>query len=526
MRQIRIHLLVVVMVLIASVHQASGGVRALIEKGARVPSARPDAVLANIETVRVNQLGELLVTADASSPSGSFSGVWQTSAIDSPTSLIIEDGAQVPGVTEAVVNQRYAEDFSSVLGKRGGVGLIFEYEDPAGGGYGTWYDAPGANLSRLLLHRDPAPGIDGYRVFDPEFGGTNGPSGWLNIVSQIESVNSPEADRRNATWLRDAAAEFHLVATTGTLAPGFENAFFVDEPRIPWINSSGQFLLQSRVSPTNSTIDSQQTLWKASNGIDGPLEKVLTEGDVLADGAGSSISVSSFNVTRFNARGDFVVAASDGVWLYEEGTNTYQHLASSDDSRPDGGSFEQISVVDLSDDGETLLLNSHPVWHANYGSGLWLATNDRLEEVVGAGDESPDGKLFSLIGESSRNQAGQIAFSGLIENETQFERSDDAHGIWAYDRDGGLHKIVAEGDSILLDDGRRLDLFEPRLLTIDDEGRVFFSANYQDPADGTGVFVSDVVVVPEPASHFLALIALTLAACKFRVRARRSTANL
>jgi hypothetical protein len=89
---------------------------------------------------------------------------------------------------------------------------------------------------------------------------------------------------------------------------------------------------------------------------------------------------------------------------------------------------------------------------------------------------------------------------------------DNDFGIWAQDRDGVLQLIVREGQQLDVDDGPGIDLRTINCLcyatppTINNLGQVVFRAAFTDGSQG--IFVSNLVAVPEPYAVGLAAIGL------------------
>jgi hypothetical protein len=109
------------------------------------------------------------------------------------------------------------------------------------------------------------------------------------------------------------------------------------------------------------------------------------------------------------------------------------------------------------------------------------------------------------------NGLGQVAFTGVA----------GGSGIWATDKNGVLQLIVAAGSLIDVDNGLGVDLRTVSSVSMvanesfnggignedgvasafNDRGQLAFSATFTDGS--RGVFVSDVVAVPEPAAGCL-----------------------
>jgi hypothetical protein len=495
--------------------------RLLLRPGDSLPSIRADAVVEDLERLRSNRFGGLFITADASSASGAFAGVWRTDVRTGQTILVVEDSAPVPGIDDAFFDEPSAEEIGTDVGQDGGLGLLMAYstQDLDASGFGTWYWDVSSGLTQLLLHYEPAPGFADQLVYDPEIGSVNGTAGLANVFADTAPTETPEP-RTDATWLRAAVGDFHLVAVTGTPAPGLPNLFLDGEPWIGWINNQGQFLLDSEVNASGGAPNERRrTIWLAEEGVAGPLSHVLTRGDELPLGGGT-VPVSGFGIDDFNNHGNvalsgFYPSGDDtltGLWTFSAESG-FRHVVSEGASLPglEPFNFEQLAAVDLSDDGELLIQNNHPDFHAHYGAGLWLSSSDGgLEPVILAGQPAPETEtVFSDFGTTFRNANGQIAVAGSLGNDTPFDPSDDEEGIWAQDTSGDLRLIAREGSLVDVGGGQFVSITDPSLIGIDDLGYVVFSADLGNGA-GRAAFVSDVVAVPEPSTmtHVLAAFLL------------------
>jgi hypothetical protein len=493
--------------------------RLLLMPGDSLPSSHPDATVRQVERLSSNRHGELFITADADSSSGRFGGIWRTDLLTGETVLVMEDGGLVPGVDNAVFDEPFSEDIGADVGLDGGIGIIASYSmpEPSASGFGTWYWDHSSGLTQLLLNDDPAPTFVDRMVSDPEIGSVSSTAGLVNIFA--DTVPSGTVGPKNdAAWMRDAAGEFHLAAVTGTPAPGLPDLVIDDEPWVNWINTRGQYLLEAGVNtPGGTPSESQRTVWLAEQGVDGPLARVLTQGDELPVDGGSAETFGTFNLHGLNNNGTVLLSSRygggslRGVWTFETESG-FRHIVSEGDPLPglEPFRFEQVSAVDLSDDGEILIQNDHPDFHAHYGSGLWLGSSDEnLHPVIMAGQAAPETEtVFSDFGTTFRNANGQIAVEGSLENDTQFDPRDDEMGIWAQDVEDDFRLIVREGMSVGIGD-EQFAIMALSLIGFDDFGHVVFGADLSDGA-GEAVFVSDVVAVPEPSTMMYVVAAFLL----------------
>ncbi|MEO1497451.1 MAG: hypothetical protein AAFV43_09905 [Planctomycetota bacterium] len=141
---------------------------------------------------------------------------------------------------------------------------------------------------------------------------------------------------------------------------------------------------------------------------------------------------------------------------------------------------------------------------------LWVAPPDQEARLVAepgdrlAGSETE----ISAVSSYSVNARGQVAFSV----STVSDQPTDAV-IWAEDQDGIFTPLAVAGGMLnVSDDATRPDWREVERVSgvgnhnFNDRGQIAFQAWF---TDGTsGVFVSDVIAIPEPAGFWLSLIAV------------------
>ncbi len=154
-------------------------------------------------------------------------------------------------------------------------------------------------------------------------------------------------------------------------------------------------------------------------------------------------------------------------------------------------------------------------------TGIWTGDPESLSLVAYQGQPAPgtpEGVVFSRFDELSLlspfpfgnklmiNANGQVAFAALLEGGAG---QDEDRGIWATDRTGDLRLIarvgdlleVASGDYRTVSDLRYGPLGgsggeDGRISALNDRGQLTFWAGFDDGS--SGVFVSNIVAVPEP----------------------------
>jgi hypothetical protein len=180
-------------------------------------------------------------------------------------------------------------------------------------------------------------------------------------------------------------------------------------------------------------------------------------------------------------------------------------------------------------------------------SAIVAEQSGQLEVLARTGDVAPDaptGAVFDVFHSDQSplvNGAGQIAFSALLaQGEGGVDEQND-FGLWATDVTGNLRLVVRESDVIYVDSGPGFDLrVVSNFSTYDDvnvfgqgtsnqdgrpsffsgRGQIAFWAQFTDGS--TGVFLSNVVAIPEPTSVSLLAIALLYLYPSVRIRRRPS----
>ncbi len=248
---------------------------------------------------------------------------------------------------------------------------------------------------------------------------------------------------------------------------------------------------------------------------------VALSGDVAP---GTSDSFTGFSVPALNNAGQTAFAgglnsssASDsGIW--SEGGGSGLALVAREGNTAPGTSdkFVLFNSPVLNNAGQTAFsgrLNSSSgtdsgIWSEGGGSGLAL--------VARWGNTAPGtSDSFRFLNSPVLNSAGQTAFVGGLNSSAGTDR-----GIWAEDLLGVLTLIAREGDLLDVDDGSGTDLRtisrlsfiantgngDGRASGFNDLGQLAFLARF---TDGTsGVFLSDLVAIPEPSSVVLSALGL------------------
>ena len=321
-----------------------------------------------------------------------------------------------------------------------------------------------------------------------------------------------------------------LVAREGSPAPGTNTKF--GTIGFPTFNGSGQAAFAAGLISPVAEEQFYSGVWSEANGS----LTLVASSDSVAPGTGTTIGFlpsvpvinnagqTSFVARAFdsdNNRREGILSAKNGTldWVNREGnaaTGTVLQFDSLHDTSP---------VINSA--GHTIFLASDAIW--SEGSGT-------LTTVARTGAPAPGtNAVFSRFHtptspEPVMNGTGQAAFLGSLAG--QGVDGTNSIGIWAQDNSGALTLIAREGDLLDVDDGPANDFRtikdlgfgsyqstgneDGRPSSFNDLGQLVFHANFTDGS--SGIFVSNLVAVPEPSS----LALLTLAALAMLRRNVRS----
>lgn len=369
-------------------------------------------------------------------------------------------------------------------------------------------------------------GEDVERLFRSEY--FNFPSdAQLSLVSTLRWSDAgvvafrgrDHIDFESELWSNPSGVMQQIVGT-GDELPGGQS--FFSHIGYPTINSAGDLAFLAHTSTNQPGDLNSYGLWLSQ---EGNLTSVARTGDPApgVEGVFSTYAAGALNnVPGLSDEGVVVFAAKlegaeinedndSGLWfgttdslaiLAREGENAPGTLARFDE-------FESYPSPIVSPNGQLAFiagLRGEGVVDSN-AFGLWSNSNGKLQLVVREGDLAPGAdSAFVNLRSAAINDNGQVALIGRLERDGADQRAP--FGIWATDRVGELRKIALEGDTIAVDTGDQNDLRTiSRLVALpgrsfNDRGQIAFMASF---TDGTsGVFVSNLVAIPEPSSILLA----------------------
>jgi hypothetical protein len=377
------------------------------------------------------------------------------------TNIIAREGDQAPGMSSGVTFGLRGEPLLNSDGK-----LAFGIGTSANSG--IWSNASGM-LNPIALSGTQAPGLAIGTNFASDFGFVT--EGSFNSAGRVVFTNrlSPRAGPTGIWSAKDGNTV--LVAVSGQQAAGFPSGTNLLGAGGPSLNSLGQISFSGRVSDNDAD--------------------------------------------QFN---DY------GVWLFDDGsTELVVRSGGQAPGMPASATYQYLSAA-LSEHGQMLLQgtvagpgvttdNNAAIWKRDTAGSIHLLAREG-DQAVGL----PTGFTYGETGPTSTqvftnrtiNAMGNVAFQ-LQYASTPFGPTGRS-GIWAEDINGNLQLIAAVGFPLEIAPGDtrivRDLLFHGsgnnesgQRSGFNDRGQVAFWARFTD--DSFGIFVSNLVAIPEPGTLVL-----------------------
>lgn len=407
-----------------------------------------------------------------------------------------------------------------------------------------------ATGNREILRRDgPSPQVSPGAKFlsfqEPIQGNGSHVTVHAATVEYVDTIYNPTVV--SGLW-GSFGNDLKLLVRSGMQAPGMPMGTMLHNIRTHTLNSRGAVGFMGYM--TGPEVDrNNMAIWSKKLGQE---PEVLVR---LGDAAPGSYFPAGFTFDAFdvysplpfNSRGEFAFYSEiNGGALGRKRTiwsgsslDNLRLVARTSDQAPGtepGILFKNFWGIQLNDFGRTAFYAElwGPSGPAENAGGLWKENHlGELELVMRAGDAAPGGGVFKNFGGYGFNNLGQIAFSASVSGLA----TEDLYGIWAEDRQGNLKLIFKIGDQLDVDNGPGIDnrtiedftlVNSPhagggRPTTFNDRGQLAFIAWFTDGTEG--VFLTNAVAVPEPASFVLLLLALvTTVRVYYRESANRRAA--
>lgn len=541
---------ILVLVIPALSAKGGGGLRTVALSGDVAPGAGAGVAFdvfsfASAPPV-LNNSGQVALTAllQGTGAASNDTGIWKETS--NGLTLVAREGALAEGTNVNFGDLRGAR---FVLNSQGGVAFRGGLDTSQPGvnstnSAGVWSDAAGGTLALVARGGDAAPGTTALFRADTFTAPALNSSGQIVFKNLLQG---PGVNAGNSTgiWSAAGGGGVELVAREGNAAPsGSPGTTFGDVGSLafaPQLNDQGQTVFHALVRPPGAVNDlgSDESLWKG-----GPagLELIARAGDVAPGVAmdarfrffsrNEGLALNDKGHTAFRAGLDLASPGVDltndaGIWSDRDGAGMSLTVREGDQApgAPVGALFNFNTIPDdlvLNNQGHTAFLAV--LQGAELGAGIWSerqGTGLQLVARVGApASDVEAGVLFQSFfsGTLVLNNRGQTAFYGTLTGPGVIDSTNDA-GIWAEDIAGNLRLIAREGNEIDVSD----DPLNPDLRTIsqliplagstgngdgrpsafNDLGQLVFAARFTDGSEG--VFVSNLVAIPEPTSLVMVL---------------------
>lgn len=507
------------------------------------PGTSDGANFSSFSAPVLNDLGELAFLGSLGGVNvhdTNNTGIWNEK-VGTGLALVAREGNQAPGTPSGVTfSELSVSTFSSpVLNDAGKVSFTGTLAGPGVEIFnrrGVWSGGDGTELSLIARSGNQAAGAPAGVTYGSFLGPVLNNNG--RTAFKASFAGAPEGGPNfDGIWKEGGGLDLVQVARDGTSAPGTSDGVRFAGIVHYSLNDAGQtafsgILAGTGVDGTNST-----GIWSEGGGLG--LALVARGGDP-APGTPNGVTFDSFfafSIARLNSNGQTVFSGrltgagvnstnSNGIWIENagEGLTLFARAGSQAPGMPTGTNFISLGFPNINAAGHLVFsatLTGTNVDGTNDFS-LWSEGADgSLSVVAREGDAVPgasSGINFSFFYSPVLNSNGQTAFMGLVSGAGIDDSND--RGIWAEDMFGNVHLIALEGDLLDVDDGPGTDFRTIRELSFygrsgnddgfrsgfNDLGQIAYRAAFTDGSEG--IFISNLVMVPEPTS--LSLVALAI----------------
>lgn len=511
-------------------------IRTVVEDG---PEMNNEDRFRRIERLSLNNRGQVAFSSVTRSPSNR-NEIW-SEGNGSLTPVASRD-ASAPGT-----DTEYEAFISLELNDAGQTAFLARLADKEisrDERFGVWA-TQGDTLDLVARAGQAIPELDATLIFP--YRATNsyqaGYSMAFNNSSQLAFWG--ESPHRMGLW-SNRNGTLDLIYRPGDPAPGTPGDFvYLNHPdeyfvHYAALNESGQTAFVGGYQGEDERSPIQAGVWSERNGT---LSLIASAEDIAPD---TNKLFSDFWSVSINDAGQtaFMGGMEDSPYqygLWSEGGGTLAKVAMTGELAPGTDAIFGILgnlylyPVSFNNAGESLFqatLTGDEV-DDNNDRGIWSNVGGTLDLIARLGEIAPGTtEKFAEFYYHDLNDLGQAMIVARLTGE------DSHRGIWAQDTNGELTLIAKEGDQIDVDGGPGVELRTIELLgnqrftkqipyyafpygtDLNDSGQVAFIAKFSEDSI-QGVYVSNMVAVPEPSSLLLLALA-TLAITN--VRCRRATA--
>jgi hypothetical protein len=405
---------------------------------------------------------------------------------------------------------------------------------------GIWAVNPQGQVRLVVRGGDAAPGA-GNDLFFPAIASSRtvitgssrrlsqNASGKIVFMSPLvgPTTTSPGIP---SVWI-ESGEGLRMVARVGDVAPGAHGGrLFESFGRLPAINDHGEIAMRATLQGSHFDARSEVGIWSDAGGVG--LEQIV-RADSAAVSLGGEARFTFFSDPGFNDLGtvaftaafegaDAELGSNAGIWKAKSPSDLTLVARSGRPAPGLGGDahftrFYTDPVINARDQVAFIASVMGPAVTEENDTGLWVTDlSGRLQLVAREGAMHASGRRFapfSLIASNANtmvlNARGQIAF-----------KNGDA--LWATDSAGNVQLVAHVGQTVDLVNGpqEKLDTIRNLIFAANSGNQDGASSGFNDRGElafvallsrfqNSAVFVSKQVIVPEPDTIIIALVAVT-----------------
>ena len=508
--------------------------------GQQVPGATPGVTFCDFSFrgPTLNSSGQTTFVAESASLCrfNDDRGIYSSGSGSGSLAELAREGTQVPNASAGVVFSDFESGFN-VLNDSGQSAFV---ADLRGTGVGNSnnsgvYGSRFGRLEQIARTGDQAPGVTPGVVFT-RFGG------WLaiNASGQTAFMADLTGGFPNSGIFSEGSGTLAMVAHTGDEVPDSDPDISFGSFSFPSINASGKTAFRASLSGpgiNDSGIYSDRH---------GELEQIAQTGGQVPNATSGTVFSSIGHNPTINASGEIVFVASlsgesinlnNSRGIYSDRSGTLTEVVRAGDHAPNADPGVVFSSAGFGFPAHNasgqIAFRSNLLGagvDATNNAAIYIGGSATLTQIAREGNQAPDADPGVLLGdlweEPLLNALGQTAFETILTGKDVRDWNDV--GIYATDIDGDLVEIIREGKQIdVNEDPLITDLRTVRTLSLfssisdggghrsgfNDKGQIAFVARFTD--DSEGIFLSNLVAVPEP-SNLAFLVFAAIGLLKFR----------